>query len=67
LNEAIAQYEAALRLKPDIAAIHFNLAVALLQTPGRTGEAVEHLKTVLRLQPENDSARQLLADVRRAP
>jgi cytochrome c-type biogenesis protein CcmH/NrfG len=39
LNDAIARYEEALRLRPDIAAIHFNLAVALLNSPERTDEA----------------------------
>jgi protein O-mannosyl-transferase len=58
--DAIAQYEEALHLKPDIAAIHLNLAFALLKIPGRADEAVTQLKAVLRLQPDNERARQIL-------
>jgi tetratricopeptide (TPR) repeat protein len=60
-SEAITAFEAAARLKPDEAAIHFNLALALLRTPGRGGEAAAHLREVVRLQPDNDQARQILA------
>ena len=34
LNDAIAQYEAALRLQPDLATAHFNLGNAWLQDAG---------------------------------
>ena len=63
LNDAIAQYEEALRLKPDDATIQLNFAVALLKLPGRGDEAKAHLQTVLRLQPGNEAARQLLAGI----
>jgi Flp pilus assembly protein TadD len=58
--EAAAEYEEAVRLKPDDAAMQFYLAGALLRIPGRADEAEAHLKEVLRLQPGNDRARQVL-------
>jgi len=51
-------------LKPDDAAAHFNMAVALLQIPGRGDEATAHLETVLRLQPGNETARKILERIR---
>ncbi|HEY5079078.1 MAG TPA: tetratricopeptide repeat protein, partial [Opitutaceae bacterium] len=63
MPEAIAQYEGALRLKPDGAPIHFNLALALLKTPDRAAEALPHLREVVRLQPDNEQARALLARI----
>ena len=45
--------------RPDV-----NLALALLEIPGRTDEAVAHLEAALRLQPGNESARAILARLR---
>jgi protein O-mannosyl-transferase len=59
-GEAVAQFEEALRTSPDVAAIHLNLALALLRMPGHGDEAADHLKAVLRLQPDNPVARQVL-------
>jgi protein O-mannosyl-transferase len=61
--EAIEHYEAASRLRPDDPTIHFYLAGALLQAPGRTDEAVAQLREVLRLQPDNEQARRVLDKV----
>ncbi len=61
--EAIKQYEDALSLNPGVAAIHLNLALALLKLPGRRGEAEEHLNAVLRLQPDNAMALQMLGQI----
>lgn len=58
--EAVDQFEAALRSKPDDPLIHFDLAVSLLKVPGRVDDAVVHLREVLRLQPQNSWARQIL-------
>ena len=35
LPEAITHYEAALRLRPELAEVHFNLGVELAKVPGR--------------------------------
>ena len=43
LPDAVAQFEAALQLRPDYEAAHFNLGVTLLKL-GRFEEAVAHLK-----------------------
>ena len=59
-DEAIEQYMETLRLNPNFAPAHLNLAVALLKSADRTPEAAAQLEAVLRLQPENEAARQLL-------
>jgi Flp pilus assembly protein TadD len=62
--DAVPCYEAALRLKPGIAGFHLNFAATLLRIPGRGDEAVSHLEEVLRLEPGNAMARQMLAQAR---
>ena len=52
LDEAIAHFEAAIRLKPDHARAHYSLGVAL-QRVGRAAEAVPHFEAAIRLEPEN--------------
>jgi protein O-mannosyl-transferase len=49
----MAHYETALRLAPDYAEAHNNLANALTPIPGRLPEAIAHYETALRLQPDN--------------
>jgi tetratricopeptide (TPR) repeat protein len=61
IPEAVAEYREALALSPNLAAVHVNLAIALLQAPGGTDEAAQHLRMALRLQPDNATARRLLA------
>jgi tetratricopeptide (TPR) repeat protein len=61
IRQAAAQYAEALRWKPDFADAHLRLAGALLRLPGRREEARSHLEAVLRLQPGNEQARQMLA------
>ena len=65
-REAILEYEKTLRLKPDFVAAHLNLAIALLGVPERASEATGHLKAVLQLQPENESARRIMAGLNAA-
>ncbi len=48
--EAIRHYEQALRLDPDLADAHVNLANALMQS-GRIPEAIEHYEQVLWVKP----------------
>jgi Flp pilus assembly protein TadD len=49
--EGIAHYEAALRLKPDLAEAQNSLGIALAQQ-GHLPEAIEHLREALRLNPD---------------
>ena len=51
LPEAIAQYEAALAIKPDYARARTDLANALSKTPGRTEDAVAEYQAAIRLEP----------------
>ncbi len=51
IEDAIAQYEHALRISPNYAEAHNNLAAALLQA-GRPQEAIEHLVQALRIKPD---------------
>lgn len=62
-REAEAQYAAALQLLPDNATIHLDLALVLLKTPGRTADAVFHLREAIRLEPGNEPARRILSQI----
>jgi tetratricopeptide (TPR) repeat protein len=52
LNDAIAQYEAALRLKPDLAEAHYTLGVAWAHSPERLNDAIAQYEEALRLKPD---------------
>jgi tetratricopeptide (TPR) repeat protein len=64
-NEAIAQYEAALRIQPNQAQVHNNFGNALRQT-GRLPEAIGHYEEALRIEPKSVSALTNLALIRAA-
>jgi tetratricopeptide (TPR) repeat protein len=51
LNDAIAQYEEALRLKPGYAEVHYNLGAVWAQMPGRLNDAAAQYEAALRLKP----------------
>ena len=51
MAEAVAQYQEALRLKPDYAEAHNNLGIAL-QDQGQLAEAVAQYQEALRLKPD---------------
>ncbi|MGH7996868.1 MAG: tetratricopeptide repeat protein, partial [Opitutaceae bacterium] len=61
LREAVAQYEQALRMKPDYALAHLNLARALVRL-GRYPEAIGQFDDVLRLHPADAAAESELGD-----
>jgi tetratricopeptide (TPR) repeat protein len=50
-DAAIASYREALRLRPDYAEAHANLAMSLLTRPDRKEEALTHLEIAVRLKP----------------
>jgi tetratricopeptide (TPR) repeat protein len=52
LPEAIAEYQAAVRIEPDFAEAHVNLGNALAQTPGRLPEAIAEYQAALRIRPD---------------
>jgi tetratricopeptide (TPR) repeat protein len=66
-DEALAEFEEALRLTPGFAEIHFNMALALLNAPGRKSEAAQQLQAFLLARPGNETAIQLLAQIRASP
>jgi tetratricopeptide (TPR) repeat protein len=51
LNDAIDQYEAALRLKANYAEAHYNLGLAWSHLPGRLNDAIAQYEEALRLEP----------------
>jgi protein O-mannosyl-transferase len=62
LGEAVAQYEAALRIKPDYAEAHTDLGNALLQIPGRESEALFHFRAAVRFNPNTAAMHYNLAN-----
>ena len=58
--EAIAHYEASLRLKPENPSAHNNLGLALARL-GRMQEAVAQFATAVQLAPDYREARENLA------
>lgn len=61
VTEAIARYEASLRIDPGYALAHNNLGNALAQT-GRLAEALPHFEAALRLRPDYADANYNLAN-----
>ena len=51
IQEAIAHYEQALRIKPDYAEAHNNLGIALAQT-GKIEDAIGQYEQALRIKPD---------------
>ncbi len=50
-SEAVDEFEAALRFRPDYAEAQNNLGILLAKTPGHADEAVSHFEAALRLNP----------------
>ena len=62
IDDAVAEYGEALRLKPDIAEAHTNLGNALSTVPGRLDEAIAQYEEALRLNPNYADAHFYLAN-----
>jgi protein O-mannosyl-transferase len=54
--EAMAEFETAVRLKPDGADVHDNLGIALSSMPGRLQDAIAEYQTALRIDPHFQAA-----------
>jgi tetratricopeptide (TPR) repeat protein len=54
-DEAIAQYQEALRIDPEYVDAHINLGGALLRA-GRQDEAISHFQNALQIKPDNAEA-----------
>jgi tetratricopeptide (TPR) repeat protein len=61
--EALAHYEAALRIRPDYAEAHNNLAILLAKLPDRHAEALTHYEQALHFQPDFSEAHDNLANL----
>jgi tetratricopeptide (TPR) repeat protein len=66
-EEAIGEFRRALGDKPGDPVIHLGLAVSLIKAHRPLEDAVSELKEVLRLQPQNDAARQILGRIEALP
>jgi tetratricopeptide (TPR) repeat protein len=56
LPDAMAQFEAALRINPNYAEAHDNLAMALAKMPGRLPDAIAHYEAALQIKPTDAGA-----------
>jgi len=63
IDDAIAQFQAALRLKPDLAEAHFNLGNAWSRQPEKLDAAIAQFEEALRLKPDYASAHSNLGNV----
>ncbi len=62
LNDALAQYEEAMRLRPDLPEMHNNLGEVWMKLPGHLNDAVAELEEALRLKPDYAGAHNNLGD-----
>jgi protein O-mannosyl-transferase len=62
LNDAVAQFEEALRLKPDYAEAHNNLGSVWSEMPGRSNDAAAQFEEALRVRPGYAEAHNNLAN-----
>jgi tetratricopeptide (TPR) repeat protein len=55
-QDAVAEFEQALRFRPDYSEAQNNLGVALTQIPGRASEALAHFEAAVKLNPNYPDA-----------
>ena len=63
LQDAIREYQASLRIDPGVPEVHYELAYALAQIPGRVPEAIAECRKMLLLKPGDEPGRQLMASL----
>jgi tetratricopeptide (TPR) repeat protein len=56
MPDAIAEYQTALRINPDLVEAHVGLGDALSEIPGRLSDAMVEYQTALRINPDSDEA-----------
>jgi tetratricopeptide (TPR) repeat protein len=61
LDDAIAEYRTSIALDPDVPEVHYELAYALAQIPGRVPEAIAECRRMLILKPRDGPGIQLMA------
>ena len=60
LADAIAEYRASLSIDPSVAEVHYELAYALAQIPGRVPEAIVECQRMLLLKPGDKPGQELM-------
>ena len=63
LLDAIAEYQESLSIDPGVPEVHYELAYALAQIPGRVPEAIAECRKMLLLKPGDEPGRQLMASL----
>jgi protein O-mannosyl-transferase len=63
LPDAIAEYQASLSIDPGVPEVHYELAYALAQVPGRVPEAIAECRKMLLLKPDDEPGRKLMASL----
>ncbi len=63
LADAIAEYQASVTIDPGVPEVHYELAYALAQIPGRVPEAIVECRKMLLLKPDDEPGRQLMASL----
>jgi tetratricopeptide (TPR) repeat protein len=63
LPDAIGEYQASLAIDARVPEVHYELAYALAQIPGRVPEAIAECRKMLLLKPGDEAGRKLMASL----